>query len=409
MNIRETTSVGLDAIRAHKLRSFLTLLGIIIGVAAVIAVVMMVEGFNTYFNEKMADLGSNAFVVSKLGLITSLDEWIEQNKKNKNVTLDDMEAILSNPRRQYVRDAAAGLRMPQQQLKHGTQSLQDITIRGNSFNMVDIDNVKVAEGRYPSQEDEQHSRLVCLIGADVRRELYTSLDPINRELKISGLPFRVVGVAEALGTTFGQSQDNFVIIPVTTFMKTFGSRRSIGIRVAAINADAVDPAIDEVRIVMRARRHLRYGDQDNFAVITSQNIKDLRDRILGTVQMVTIGVASIALIVGGIVIMNIMLVSVTERTREIGIRKSIGARRKDILTQFLCESITLAVIGGAIGIALAYTAAVVVTALTEYRLVLPLGWTVATTLISAAVGLFSGVYPAYRAARMDPVEALRSE
>ncbi|MBI4469747.1 MAG: ABC transporter permease [Acidobacteria bacterium] len=408
MNVAETTRVGLDAIWAHKLRSFLTLLGIIIGVATVIAVVMMVEGFNTYFNEKVADLGSNAFVIRKVGFVTSMEEMFEQNRKNKNVTLDDMEAIINNPRRQFVLEAAARLSSGGE-LKYGSQTLTDITIEGVSHNMVDIDQVKVAEGRYISQEDEQRRRYVCFIGSNVERELFPSIDPIDRELKVAGLPFRVIGVAEELGTVMGQPQDNYVNIPISTYMKIFGSRRSISIRVAAINGDAISHAIDEVRVVLRNRRHLKYAAEDNFGIITSDSLKEFRDSALGTIQLVSVGVASIALIVGGIVVMNIMLVSVTERTREIGIRKSMGARRADILWQFLVESVTLALLGGAIGIGLAYSGGKIVSYFTDFLLVLPLGWTIAATVVSAAVGLFSGVYPAYKAAGLDPVEALRSE
>lgn len=408
MSVVETTKIALDAIWAHKLRSFLTLLGVIIGVAAVIIVVMLVEGFNAYFKEQVADLGSNAFLVSRFGLITSLEEFIRAAKQNKDITYEDLEAILSNPRRRYVRDAAA-LKSTQGTVKYGSRVLQDVVIRGVSYNMIEIDNVHVAEGRYISREEEQHNRTACFVGADIVKEFFPGLDPLGKEIKLSGLPFRIVGVAEEMGTMLGQPQDNFVVIPISTFEKLYGTRGSISIRVAAMSADAIDKAVDEVRVVLRNRRHLKYHEPDNFGILTSEAINNFYQSVTRTIQIAIIGVASIALVVGGIVIMNIMLVSVAERTREIGIRKSVGARRGDILMQFLSESVTLSTIGGLIGMGLAYLGGRLVAWQLGLPVALPLGWTVAALVISATVGLFSGVYPAYRAAGLDPVESLRFE
>lgn len=404
----ESTKIALDAIWAHKLRSFLTLLGVIIGVAAVIVVVMLVEGFNAYFKEQVANLGSNAFLVNRFGLITRLDEFIEATKRNKDVTHEDLQAILSNPRRRYVLDAAAA-KSTVGQVKYGSQTLQDVEIRGVSYNMVEIDNVKVAEGRYISREEEEHSRTACFIGTDIKKELFPGVDPMGKEIKIGGLPFRVVGVAEEIGTVLGQPQDNFVVIPTTTFDKLYGRTSSIVIRVAAINAEAINKAVEEVRVVLRNRRHLKYNEPDNFGILTSEKINNFYESVSSTIQLAIIGVASIALVVGGIVIMNIMLVSVAERTREIGIRKSVGARRGDILMQFLSESITLSLIGGMVGMGLAYLVGRGLAWELDLPIALPIGWTVAAMLVSATIGLFSGVYPAYRAAVLDPVESLRSE
>jgi putative ABC transport system permease protein len=408
MSPLEAIKIALGAIWAHKLRSFLTLLGIIIGVAAVILVVMGIEGFNAYFNDRVADLGSNAFYVSKFGMITSWDDFLKQSRRNKDVTFEDVEAILNNPRRRYVRDAAAEV-STMGQVKLGAQTLQDVRIYGVTHNMIEIDKKEVAEGRYISREEEERSRFVCFIGWDVAKEFFESVDPIDKEIKIAGLPFRVVGVGEEQGTVFGLPRDNYVIIPITTFQKVFSTRRTIGIRVSATGPLDINNAVDEVRVVLRSRRHLGYSEEDNFGILTSEGLMSFRDKMVGTIQMATIGVASIALLVGGIVIMNIMLVSVTERTREVGIRKSVGARRQDILLQFLYESITLALIGGSLGILLAYGLGKLASTLLHLPLNLPLGWTAAAVLISAGVGLFSGVYPAYKAATLDPVEALRAE
>jgi len=404
----ETTKIALDAIWAHKLRSFLTLLGVIIGVAAVIVVVMLVEGFNAYFKEQVASLGSNAFMVSRFGFLTSVEEFVEATKRNKDITYDDLQAILSNPRRRYVRDAAAS-RSASGQVKYGSQILQDVVIRGVSANMLEIDSVQVAEGRYISHSEEQRSRTTCFIGTDIVKEFFPGVDPIGKEIKISGLPFRVVGVAETIGTVFGQPQDNFVVIPATTFEKLYGHTGSISVRVAAISADAINKAVEEVRVVLRNRRHLKYHEPDNFGILTSEAINNFYDSVSSTIQLAIIGVASIALVVGGIVIMNIMLVSVAERTREIGIRKSVGARRWDILLQFLSESITLSMFGGLMGMGLAYVGGRLLAWQLDLPIALPVGWTVAAVLVSATIGLFSGVYPAHRAAALDPVESLRSE
>ncbi len=408
MRFGEAIKVALEAIWAHKLRSFLTLLGVIIGVATVILVVMGIEGFNAYFNDRIADLGANAFAVRKFGFITSWEDFLKQNRRNKDITFDDLRAILENPRRRYVRDAAAEVTTVGQ-VKYGAQTLQDVRITGVSFNMGEIDRLEIAEGRYLTREEEERSRAVCVVGADIVKEFFPATDPLGREIRIAGLPFRIVGVAEEQGTIFGQPQDNFVIIPISTFRKVFSTRRSIGIRVAATSTEDIPRAVDEVRMVLRARRHLRYDEEDNFGIITAEAINSFRERMLGTIQLATIGLASIALIVGGIVIMNIMLVSVVERTREIGIRKSVGARRRDILLQFLAESVTLALIGGAIGILFAFSLGKLAASLFEIRMELPVDWTLLAVAIAGSVGLISGVYPAYKAAGLDPVEALRAE
>src|SRR5436190_13048689 len=314
MKFYESISLAFSAVLAHKLRSFLTLLGIIFGVATVIVVVSMVEGFNKYFNDKIADLGSNAFVVNKMGIVTSLQEWIDRNKKNKDIKLEDYHALLEHPT--YVKDAAAMMRR-RGNIKRDTQTLQDIDISGVTANMVDIDTVKVDQGRYFTPTEDEHSRYVCFIGYGLADQLFAGVEPLEKELKIEGLPFRIVRVAQEMGTVFGNPRDNFVIMPLSTYQSIYGSRGSIALRVAAIGPESIDRAQDEVRVVMRTRRHLNYNDPDNFGIVTSEALNSLRERVFGTISIVAIGVTSIALVVGGIVIMNIMLVSVTERTREI--------------------------------------------------------------------------------------------
>ena len=406
MKFLESVTLALSAIFAHKLRSFLTLLGIIFGVATVIVVVSLIEGFNKYFNDKIADLGSNAFVVNKMGIVTSLQEWMERNKKNKDIKLDDFRAIKEHPT--YVRDAAAMMRR-RGNIKRETQLLQDIEIMGVTANMIDIDSVKVDQGRYLTTTEEEHSRYACFIGYGVANQLFPSVDPIDKEIKIEGLPFRIVGTAQEIGTVFGNPRDNFVLIPLSTYQSIYGSRGSIAIRVAAIGPESIDRAQDEVRVVLRARRHLNYNDSDNFGIVTSDALNNLREKIFGTISIVAIGVTSIALVVGGIVIMNIMLVSVTERTREIGIRKSLGARRTDIVRQFLSESTVLSLLGGLIGVAIAYGLSKLATVFFSLPTALPVFWTLMALMVSASIGLFFGIYPAWKAAKLDPIEALRAD
>ena len=406
MKFFESVLLAFSAILAHKLRSFLTLLGIIFGVATVIVVVSLIEGFNKYFNDKIADMGSNAFVVNKMGIVTSMQEWIERNKKNKDIKLDDLRAIKEHPT--YVKDAAATMRR-RGKIKRETQLLEDVELLGVSANMVYIDSIKVDQGRYISPTEEEHSRYACFIGYGVANQLFPGVDPLDKEIKIEGLPFRIVGIAQEIGTVFGNPRDNFVIMPISTYQSVYGSRGSIGIKVQAIGPDAIEKAQDEVRVVMRSRRHLNYNDPDNFGIVTSDALNKLREQIFGTISIVAIGVTSISLVVGGIVIMNIMLVSVTERTREIGIRKSLGARRTDIVRQFLSESTVLSLLGGCIGVAIAYGLGKLATVLFDLPTALPILWTFIALSVSASIGLFFGIYPAWQAAKLDPIEALRAD
>jgi putative ABC transport system permease protein len=406
MKFTEAIRLALSTIAAHKLRSFLTLLGIIVGVGTVIAVVSIIEGFNKYVEEKIADMGSNAFEVDKFGIVTSFEEYIERSRKNKDVKLDDLQAILEHP--VYVRDAAA-IASRTGDIKYQTQTLEDFNIRGVSDNLIDFDTMKVAQGRYLSRTEVDHSRYSCFVGYDVVDQLLKGADPIGKEIKVEGLPFTIVGVAEQIGTIFGSPRDTFVLIPITTYQKIYGARDSLSIKVEAAGPDKIDEAQDEVRLVLRTRRHLKYHDPDNFGITTPEAINNLRQQIFGTISIVALGVTSVSLVVGGIVIMNMMLASVTERTREIGIRKSLGARRRDILKQFLAESTLLSLVGGVVGVMLAFGLAKLVHALFSFPTSLPILGTFIALLTSASIGLFFGIYPAWKAAKLDPIAALRSD
>jgi len=404
----EALKLALAAILGHKLRSFLTLLGVIFGVATVIVVVSLVEGFNHYVDEKIADIGTNAFAVRKYSIddFSSVEALNAARRRNKDIRLEDAEALRASGG--AIADVGATAdRLGE--VKYGPTTLSRIHISATTANMADIQRIEAASGRYFIKTEDDTRRTVTFIGSDVAEKLFPHSDPLGQTIRIDGHVFQVVGVGKTLGSVFGQSRDNYVAVPLSTFLALYGSRRSLSVSVISTSEATYQDAIDEARTVMRIRRRLGPGEKDNFGVITPSAINELRDKIFGTIQVAAIGVTSISLVVGGIVIMNIMLVSVTERTKEIGLRKSIGARRGDILKQFLAESTMLSLFGGAIGITIAYALAKLVALLTPVPTALP--WLAVTfaLFVSASVGLISGVYPAWRAARLDPIEALRAE
>lgn len=408
MNIFESIKLALDAIWAHKMRSFLTLLGVIFGVATVIVVVSLIEGFNKYVDEKIANIGTNAFSVQKFSIedFSSLDNYEQARRRNKDVLMDDLNALRAAGG--AIKDVG-GQEETQCELKYGAQTLIGVSLQAITANVIEIQNKDIAEGRPFTQAEEMSDRAVCFIGSDVADRFFPTRSAVGQNIKIDGRPFEVVGVAKSLGTVFGMSRDKFVSIPLTTFMNIYGSRRSIQLLVTSQSEAVYQDAIDEARVVIRTRRKLKPEEKDNFGVVTPSAVNNLRERIFGTIQTVAIGVTSIALVVGGIVIMNIMLVSVTERTKEIGIRKSLGARRTDIVKQFLAESIALALSGGAIGVSLAYALSKLVATLTPIPTALPLIAVAVALFVSGGVGLIAGVYPAWRAANLDPIAAMRSD
>jgi putative ABC transport system permease protein len=408
MPFLEALKLALSAILGHKLRSFLTLLGVIFGVATVIVVVSLVEGFNAYVDEKIADIGTNAFAVRKYSIddFSSVEALNAARRRNKDITLEDAEALRA--RGGAIQDVAAQADILGD-VKFGATSLRRIHISATTPNVADIERIEASAGRYFNHGENDVRRPVCFIGADVAEKLFPTRSPLGQVIRIDGRAFEVIGVSKALGSVFGQPRDMYVSMPLSTFLALYGSRRSLSVSVTSTSEKAYQDAIDEARLVMRTRRKLGPNEKDNFGIVTPSAINELRDKIFGTIQIAAIGVTSISLVVGGIVIMNIMLVSVSERTKEIGIRKSIGARRSDILKQFLAESTILSLLGGSIGIAIAYTLAKLVAIFTPVPTSLPLLAVTAALFVSASVGLISGVYPAWRAAGLDPIEALRAE
>ncbi len=408
MPFLEALKLALAAILSHKLRSFLTLLGVIFGVATVIVVVSLIEGFNSYVDEKIANIGTNAFAVSKfsIGDFSSVEVLNAARRRNKDVTMEDAQALAARGgsiQEVGAKEDIAG------DIKFGSTNLFRVHISATTPNIAEIERIETGLGRYFTNAENESRRNVTFIGADVADKLFPTANPLGQTIRIDGRPFVVVGVGKAKGSVFGQPQDLYVSMPLSTFLALYGSRRSITLSVTSTSPETYDDAVEEARVVMRTRRKLGPGEKDNFGIITPSAINELRDNIFGTIQIAAVGITSISLVVGGIVIMNIMLVSVTERTKEIGIRKSIGARRGDILKQFLAESTLLSLFGGAIGISVAYAVAKLVAVLTPVPTALPWFAVTVALFVSASVGLISGVYPAWRAARLDPIEALRAE
>ena len=408
MPFLEALKLAISAILSHKLRSFLTLLGVIFGVATVIVVVSLIEGFNAYVDEKIADIGTNAFAVRKYSIddFSSVEALNAARRRNKDITLDDVAALRA--RGGAISEVGAKADALGE-VKYGPTSLSRIHISATTANIADIDRLEAEAGRYFNKGEDDARRNVCFIGADVVEKLFPRSNPLGQTIRIDGRAFQIIGVGKPLGSVFGQSRDKYVALPLATFLAHYGSRRSLSVSVTSSSEQTYQDAVDEARVVMRIRRRLAPNEKDNFGIITPSAINELRDKIFGTIQVAAIGVTSISLVVGGIVIMNIMLVSVTERTKEIGLRKSIGARRGDILKQFLAESTMLSLLGGAIGVSIAYILAKLVAVLTPVPTALPWLAVTAALPISGSVGLISGVYPAWRAARLDPIEALRTE
>jgi len=405
-SFREPALIALQTMRAHKLRSFLVLLGVILSVSTLILVVALISGMNHYFAERVANLGSNVFLINKLGIISDSEAFVKALRRNRDITWDDYEAL---------RD---GLKLPsnvgvqvttQGKVRSEKQSLEDVSIRGVTANLGEMDLAEPATGRYILNSDNDHHAMVAMIGSEVAEKLFPGSEPLGKTIAVNGQEIMVVGVGKPLGNVFGQSQDSYVYLPVESWMKLYGRNKSLNINIQARGAEWMAQTREEARVLMRARRHLGPNDDDNFGIIASDSLMDLWKNLTGTLASGMVALVSIFLVIGGVVIMNVMLASVTERTREIGVRKSLGARRSDILMQFMVESTVMALVGGAIGVLVAWLLAVVVRSATPVPMSVPMTAVVASIAISSAVGMFFGVYPARKAARLDPIEALRYE
>ncbi len=401
----EGVVIAIKSIAANKLRSVLTLIGIIIGVTTVIAVVSIINGMNNYVSVKINSIGSNTFIIDKEGVITSEEDWWNA-RKNKDITMEDMRAIERGCT--LCRDIGGAVETISR-VKYGSNYLEDVYLSGATSNFTEISDIEIDYGRNLDQNDEDHRGAVCLVGPDIVENLVKNGNPIGKDLKVGNYYFRIIGVAKSRGSFLGQNQDSWVCIPLSTFEKYFGRRMSIAIYAKATSVDYLQEAQDEARMTLRDRHKLKYNQKDDFGIMTAGSLMALYQGFTGAAWMVLIILSSVSLLVGGIVIMNIMLVSVTERTREIGVRKAIGARRRDILWQFLIEAITLSVVGGAVGVLGGIGLALAVAKFSPLPAAIEV-WAVLTGLgVASSVGIVFGIFPAMKAAKLDPIESLRYE
>ena len=407
MEFREAIKLALQSLWQNKLRTVLTLLGVMIGVASVIAVVTLVNGANTYVTTKFTRYGADVFTVSRFPPIITSAEQYEKYQHRKNILFEDYTYIRDNCKRCVAMGAQQATVA---KVVRGTNSVTDSTIRGYTWQMPSLQNLDIESGRDFTEQDEAHASHVAIIGSDIRDNLFPGVDPLGLELRVDGQPYTVIGVAVKQGSTFGQSQDNWVGVPLTAYQKTYGTMKSLTIYIKAGSAGPLlEQAGDEVRVLMRSRRHDLPGLADSFELDINNTLVGFFSTITASFGAVAGGIALISLVVGGIVIMNMMLVSVSERTREIGIRKALGARGQDITLQFLVESAAMALVGGFFGVMGGLAVAQGVTLALGFPSTVAV-WSVMVGLVMATgTGIVFGVYPAWKAASLDPIVALRSE
>ena len=402
----DTLRIAASALSAHKLRSFLTLLGVIIGVMTVIAVVSIISGLNSYIAEKVFTLSPDVYIVTQFGIITSREQFLEAVKRKK-IDWHDYEAI----RQSCTRCAAVGAQETgQYTVKYGSQKLNGVRVQGGTANIGEISNVDVEEGRFFTSIEDQHAAMVAVIGSDVKDQLFGKLDPLGRTIRIAGHPARVIGLLRKQGSVLGRSQDNQLYMPLSSYGKAFGTKRGLDLFIKASGGvPGLERSLDQVRVLIRSRRKTGFRADDPFGVVSAEALQALWKSISAAGFAVMIFISGISLVVGGIVITNIMLVSVVERTREIGIRRALGARKRNIQFQFLTEAILLSLGGGIAGVLLGVLISFGIAA------AFPLPTRVTPTLVIAGLavavitGVTAGFFPAMRAANLPPVDALRAE
>jgi putative ABC transport system permease protein len=402
----DSVLIALQAIWANKLRSFMTVLGNIVAVTSIVTVVTLIQGMNGMVADAIvSDIGADNFTVQRMPPIFSEDE-ADRNRNNPLITIDEADAIrafsplIVSVAAQANRNATVSYR---------TEEVNNAQIQGVTSSYSDFSTFSAERGRMMSAVEVERGQQVTLLGYGLADRLFGDIDPIEKTLKIAGINFRVVGVSEQKGSFFGNSQDNFAVIPLGAYQRLFGARQSLSLMVKPVSTDRMSEAMDDATVALRVSRHLKPSAPNNFGILTSDTILDLYRQVTSGIFLVLVGIVALSLVVGGIVIMNIMLMVVSERTREIGLRKALGAKRKDIMSQVLTESITLSTLGGLVGILLGSLAASLIAALTPLPARLEM-WSVVLGIgITAAVGLFFGAWPAHRAASLDPIEALRRE
>jgi putative ABC transport system permease protein len=404
----EATRIALDSLRKNKLRSFLTLLGIILATTTLIAVTALIHGMNQYIADKVSNMGADGFRIVRMAWFGEWDpkKFFEMDKRNPQIRVDEYAFI--KEKATLLKDIGM-MTARQARVASKGKSVEGVTVNGITDNIPAITNVQVGIGRGITYDEVRRHMPVAFIGNDIFTRFFEGQDPLGKTIAIEGDPYEVVGVAQALGSVFGQSQDNFVMIPVESYFKTYGARMGIRLVAKAIDQQHLVQAQDEARVLLRSYRHLGPAQDDNFVVFASETFVTLWEQLTKTIAAMAVGVVSVFMVVGGIVIMNIMLAVVTERTREIGIRKSLGARRRDILNQYLVESAVLAGAGGLIGVGTAWLIAVAVRTFTSMPMSLPASSIAIGVGLSSVVGLFFGIYPARKASKLDPIEALRAE
>ncbi len=405
MKLWDIIVLSAQALRAHLLRTSLTILGVIIGVMSVIAIVSIIDGFDSKIEDLMNTTGSASFIVSKMGIPTSEEEFFDALKR-KDISIADFRAVRDQCESCYKVSARV---RSSRQIKYKNHKLNRVPVAGASPQLFDITEFEVGEGRIHSEFEEDHGRQVVLLGASVAEEFFGDQYPIGRRIKIGGHKFDVIGVAKPRGAILGADLDKFVVIPLNTMRKHFGTNRTLDILVGAKSVDQMQDAMDEVRMIMRARRHVEYNEDDDFDIMTARSFMALYEQVTKAIRVMAIGIPAIALIVAGIVVMNIMMVSVTERTHEIGIRKAVGARRKYILLQFVLEALLMSIFGGILGIALGITVAKVLTNAGDLPFVISTMAITSGIVVSTGIGVIFGLYPAVKGSKLDPVVAMTYE
>ena len=401
--IHEMVRIALTAIWANKLRSFLTILGNVVAVTSIITLVSLIQGITEEVTDViLSEVGADAFMIDRRGIIMS-EEDMERTRNNPRITLDDAEAI-----RRFASNVTAVMAEGRRsgEVRYREHVLESVQIQGVTEEFIRFSTFNAELGRLMTPTEVRRKRNVAVLGWDTADRLFGALDPIDRQVKIRGVPFRVVGVSRPQGSTFGQSQDEFAIVPLGAFQRLFGSRASLGLRVQPADPGEIDRAIGEATVALRIERRLKATEDDNFGIFTSETALRIFNQATTGIFAVLVGVVGLALVVAGIVIMNIMLMAVSERTKEIGLRKALGARRQDILWQMLSESVALSVFGGATGTALGAAAALALDHFAPVPAVVHPWSVILAITMTAAVGLFFGLYPAARAAGLDPIDAL---